>query len=166
MIPSVLFSAREKRKPQAIEGPYVTIQPQWVTQMMTAAAANKLEMDSLHINESLQPTIEKEDAEETHKSVKTAAVSEEKEPSNEFTKAAELDQKIKRAGDKLKTPQEQKVWAALQDLVFVQNFSTIRQLDVHNHLRQQHGKSVDSKLILPLIGNFEKITGRKLKAAY
>lgn len=168
MITPLLFSAREKRAPQTNPGPFVQIQPQWVTQQMEAIAAAKLQReehgDSVQISTPLHPSIEQDDEAANPQPLHTA--SEPKKVASSFSQAAGINEKIKKAGDKLKTPQEKKVWAALQELVFVQNMSRIRQLDVHNYLKEQHGKSVDSKLILPLIGDFERITGRQFKAGY
>lgn len=76
-----------------------------------------------------------------------------------------VEQIVEQAKDELSTPQERKVWNALNELVLKQNKDHLRQLDIHKLLREKYGSSVDSNIILPLMDKFAKLTNRQVSAS-
>src|SRR5262249_6737842 len=54
------------------------------------------------------------------------------------------------------TENQKKIWAALSDLVFVQNYTILTQKNIHEWLIENYGRSVNSNDIGPMVTQFQR----------
>lgn len=139
MLSSLTFGVRQKRPPIKPTGPTVTINPQW----SLGNLLHKKNTDTLHLS----------------KPASKSPVAPAQPVAGPAESSNTIQQAIKTAREELTTPQQKKVWDAIDDLARQQKRRHIRQLDIHDYLRAKHGQSVDSNIILPLISRFEQLTG-------